>query len=217
MQLDVNRLEKVVEQAGGAKRARCPACAEGGHDKTGNHLWIKADGRYGCCVYPEDHPHRSRIFALAGDRGEAAMKVRPRPLSPSFQPKKGVFGMLAQTHGSKTTPPAVAAPMAGLGTSAPAGVSPSTKAQSEAPVRRTPRTVDLNSLSEEKKGETAASPHKEVPTGVRAVREPVAPLPGLAPDGTLAIPFGSPEKYHWWKGGQSVAETRAELTEGHHW
>lgn len=36
-------------------------------------------------------------------------------------------------------------------------------------------------------------------------------LPYLMADGTLVIPFSSPERYHWWKGGQSVATTRAEL------
>jgi hypothetical protein len=27
----------------------------------------------------------------------------------------------------------------------------------------------------------------------------------------LIIPFNSPQKYHWWKGGQSVTDTGAEL------
>jgi ERCC4-type nuclease len=31
-------------------------------------------------------------------------------------------------------------------------------------------------------------------------------------DGTLTIPFASPERYHWWKREQSLAETRAELS-----
>lgn len=35
--------------------------------------------------------------------------------------------------------------------------------------------------------------------------------PYLAADGTLVIPFDSDPKYHWWKGGQSVALTRAEV------
>jgi hypothetical protein len=36
-------------------------------------------------------------------------------------------------------------------------------------------------------------------------------LPYLTPGGTLVIPFDSDPKYHWWKGGQSVAATRAEV------
>jgi hypothetical protein len=36
-------------------------------------------------------------------------------------------------------------------------------------------------------------------------------MPHLTSGGTLVIPFNSPERYHWWKGGQSVLETIAEL------
>jgi hypothetical protein len=36
-------------------------------------------------------------------------------------------------------------------------------------------------------------------------------LPFLTADGTLSIPFDSPCRYHWWKGGQSVEQTRAEV------
>src|ERR1041384_63678 len=45
--------------------------------------------------------------------------------------------------------------------------------------------------------------------------EPAQPrklrLPFLTTDGTLSIPFDSDPKYHWWKGGQSVEQTRAEV------
>ena len=44
-----------------------------------------------------------------------------------------------------------------------------------------------------------------------AKRSSVLPVPYLLSDGTLVIPFNSPERYHWWKGGQSVRQTRAEL------
>lgn len=36
-------------------------------------------------------------------------------------------------------------------------------------------------------------------------------MPYLTPGGVLGIPFDSPERFHWWKGGQSIAETRAEV------
>jgi hypothetical protein len=39
-------------------------------------------------------------------------------------------------------------------------------------------------------------------------------LPYLTADGTLVIPFDSPERYHWWKPDgerQSVATTLAEV------
>jgi hypothetical protein len=38
--------------------------------------------------------------------------------------------------------------------------------------------------------------------------------PYLTAGGVLGIPFDSDPKYHWWKGGQSVAETRAEVERG---
>jgi len=37
--------------------------------------------------------------------------------------------------------------------------------------------------------------------------------PFMSPGGTLVIPFESPEHYHWWKGGQSVALTLQEVKE----
>ena len=68
MSLDVTKLEKVRELAGGIVQARCPACAEGGHDRTGEHLRIYPDGKFGCCVHPKDSDHRKRIWALAGSK-----------------------------------------------------------------------------------------------------------------------------------------------------
>ena len=49
-------------------------------------------------------------------------------------------------------------------------------------------------------------PLMESAKGVRSVR-----MPYLTPGGVLGIPFESPERFHWWKGGQSIAETRAEV------
>lgn len=39
------------------------------------------------------------------------------------------------------------------------------------------------------------------------------PIPYFTSRGTLVIPFNSPERFHWWKGGQSIAETRREVLE----
>src|SRR5512140_1333433 len=79
MSLDVKKLEKVRELANGVTQARCPACAEGGGDKRGEHLRIYPDGRYGCCVHPKDGEHRKRIFALAGDLRSATGGKLPFP------------------------------------------------------------------------------------------------------------------------------------------
>lgn len=36
-------------------------------------------------------------------------------------------------------------------------------------------------------------------------------LPHITLSGDLMIPFDSPSRYHWWRGGQSVAQTKAEV------
>src|SRR3954453_9145636 len=76
MSLDVNRLEKVRDLGRGEVQARCPACAESGADRKGEHLRIYPDGRFGCCVHPKDKGHRSRIFVLAGDKTPRRFTVR---------------------------------------------------------------------------------------------------------------------------------------------
>jgi hypothetical protein len=45
--LDMGKLENVRER-GNKTIARCPACAEGGGDKKGEHLLIWSTGRFGC-------------------------------------------------------------------------------------------------------------------------------------------------------------------------
>jgi hypothetical protein len=87
MSLDAAKLEKVRELAGGVVQARCPACAEAGHDRSGEHLRIYPDGRFGCCVHPKDSEHRKRIWALAGCRlprpAESAISLRLKTPAPS--------------------------------------------------------------------------------------------------------------------------------------
>lgn len=64
--LDFARLEN-VHPHGQKTIARCPACAEEGHDKSGEHLVIEPDGRFGCVIHegPEGALHRRRIYKLA--------------------------------------------------------------------------------------------------------------------------------------------------------
>jgi Family of unknown function (DUF5906) len=64
--LDLNKLEK-VRQCGRKRIARCPACAEAGGDRKGEHLFILEDGRFGCVQFrgPDGKQHRKRIFELA--------------------------------------------------------------------------------------------------------------------------------------------------------
>jgi hypothetical protein len=114
MSLDVSKLES-VRVRGEKAIARCPACAEAGHDQKGEHLFIHPDGRFGCVVYPGDsadaNEHRKRIFALCGDRGIKPLIVRSpivgrlgrvdRSQSAGQPLKTGLLGRLGrvfQTH-----------------------------------------------------------------------------------------------------------------------
>jgi hypothetical protein len=76
--LDEARLEK-VRHRGGKTIARCPACAELGNDKAGNHLSIESSGAYACVRHPGNDgiEHRKRIFALAGLRDENKPRTFP--------------------------------------------------------------------------------------------------------------------------------------------
>lgn len=89
MSLDPSKLEN-ARQCGQKIIARCPACAEQGHDQKGEHLVIMPDGRFGCVTSPgaPGKEHRQRIYALAGDkttsrRGACIIRVR-RPVLPKL-------------------------------------------------------------------------------------------------------------------------------------
>jgi DNA polymerase-1 len=67
MSLIMGKLEG-VEFRGDKFIAVCPACREQGADKSGDHLVVYPDGRFGCVVHPRDELHRRRIWWLAGDQ-----------------------------------------------------------------------------------------------------------------------------------------------------
>lgn len=205
MSLDVRQLEKVRELASGMVQARCPACAEGGSDKAGEHLRIYPDGRFGCCVHPKDAEHRKRIFALAGDKSPRSFTVKAVSGKAAAAPAKSVAASLTGFFRTVRTP-----------VSTPVSTSPQTEEDF-----RTLRTPLLNPRTHGREGvmgdETLM--FKDSENGVLSVL--AAPkkerLPYLTPGGVLGIPFDSPERFHWWRGGQSIAETRREvLADGHH-
>jgi hypothetical protein len=82
MSLDISKLENARERSGKVI-ARCPACAEAGHDKKGEHLFICEDRRFGCVIYPGDgseaKEHRRRISTLCGDRTIKPLVVHQTP------------------------------------------------------------------------------------------------------------------------------------------
>jgi hypothetical protein len=65
--LNTEKLENIRQTLKGTT-ARCPACAEDGVDRSGNHLFISETGEFGCVLYPGDQgiEHRKKIFELVG-------------------------------------------------------------------------------------------------------------------------------------------------------
>lgn len=196
MSLDVQRLERVRELAGGGIQARCPACAELGHDRKGEHLRIQPDGRFGCCVHPKDREHRKRIFALVGNTerkpfivrvAATAVKVASASVKASLQTYLGTLGTLS------TNPRAYARESN--------SIEELKDFDSRVPnVPADGHDLDCECLH-------TATPVPAVPQ----VEQPKQRMPHLLADGTLVIPFDSPERYHWWRGGQPIAQTRTEI------
>jgi hypothetical protein len=114
MSLDLTKLEK-IRSHGEKITARCPAYAENGGDRTGNHLIVQPDGRFGCVVCPgvtsEARRHRSRIFALCGLREVRLLLVGKPPTardSQSAKPiKANILGRLGRLFPSRSQPNSV--------------------------------------------------------------------------------------------------------------
>jgi len=67
MNINISQLDN-VRITGNKTIARCPACAEIGQDKKGNHLVISEDGKFACVMFQgvSGLEHRKRIFRLVG-------------------------------------------------------------------------------------------------------------------------------------------------------
>lgn len=217
MSLNLRLLENPRELANGIVQARCPACAEGGGDRAGEHLRIYADGRFGCCVHPKDGGHRKRIFALAGDKKPRSFTVKVATSTPPPS-ATSVASALASFRGT-------------FGTAISESVS-SGKQASQASQDSAGEPTCLQSKYFGTLGTPLCNPHtyareeeqfmgddtpicKGSENGVPSVPSSLPPaagrMPYLTAGGVLGIPFDSPERFHWWKGGQSIAETRAEV------
>ncbi len=75
MAIDESKLENVHRKSG-KLTARCPACAEKGADRKGEHLAVFDDGAYHCVATNGESRHSKRIFALAG-AGVGGGKAKP--------------------------------------------------------------------------------------------------------------------------------------------
>ncbi len=235
MSLNLNKLEKVRDWADG-KQARCPACAEAGQDGKGEHLRIYADGRFGCCVHPRDSEHRKRIYALVGERSSRrgiVVRVASKTIG-SVQ--NGILGRLGRVFPTPKNSDASdgvieVEPLETEVRTPRTGVCESSQETAEFQrtsfeLSRTARTPSSLLTRIEKRIEIEKEKEEEIYVkesreGVRAVRSsesetnpPIERLPYFTPDGTLVIPFSSPQKYHWWNGGQSVSATLMDIKKG---
>jgi hypothetical protein len=238
MPLDLKKLERLVDLADGVKRSRCPACAEKGQDRTGEHLRIAADGKFGCCVFPGDREHRKQIFAIAGERNRQAIKIRVESAKPTGPLQSGILERLGclfssqanhpdapdgagevQTHFETVRTLRTGLPDSNHGTALGDPLSTNEI--------RTPRTPLKYSRVYKEKIPSVEGDHvctlREYREGVRSVREgeeakqpresadKKGRVPHFTLGGTLVVPFDSPQRFHWWKSGQSVALTLADL------
>lgn len=208
MSLNLSKLQCLADAGDGGKQARCPACAEQGHDRKGEHLRIYADGRFGCCVHPKDREHRKRIFALAGDSEPKTIRVKVAKTRTGSAIHSNVLGRLGRLFESQTEDSGTTAD--NLGTAGTPFFYLRAHAREE---------DDL--IHKLKEFET---PVPNVPsdkhdfdceclrsaTTVPSVPEAKPDYPHLLADGTLVIPFRSAPRFHWWKGGQSISQTRLE-------
>jgi hypothetical protein len=221
MSLDVAKLEKVRELGGGIVQARCPACAEGGNDRSGEHLRIYPDGKFGCCVHPKDGDHRKRIWALVGIRkpGIFSLRLKTPPALPPAQSVTAALigfgrGTLGTGKSESVSPAADNSAQAELITPE-SGTLGTANLKLRARARVDSSSPNIDRVDFQVKLEDLAKTVPSVPTAV--VSQPPSAagerLPFLTAGGDLSIPFDSPERYHWWRGGQSVAATIQEVKE----
>ncbi len=210
MSLNLNKLEKVRKLENGIVQARCPACAEGGNDRKGEHLRILADGRFGCCVHPKDGDHRKRIWALAGEKSPGTFTVRVKVATAAVEArsvKAALTTFTAGTLGTGKTESVQGAlnnpdlPQENLGTLGTPIFNPYAYRK------------NISHMYKESESAVPSVPTEKTPEPLSHVGEK---LPYLTAGGTLVIPFDSPERYHWWKpDGErlSVAQTMQEVKE----
>jgi hypothetical protein len=212
MSLDRTKLQKVRDLANGGLQAQCPACAETGQDRTGEHLRISPEGKFGCCVYPGDRKHRSRIFALAGEHGPKAIRVRVASAKTAETLQLDLLGRLGRVFATPTE--GQVTDTVNLGTLGTPTYS----------LKEDKKEISISKLVDNRTSVPnvpTIEPWQQSDTGVPSV--PALPgrgsvrLPYLTPSGDLRIPFDSPERYHWWKPPHEkrlrVKEILAEIRE----
>jgi len=91
MSIDISKLENVRGKEN-KTIARCPACAELGQDKRGNHLIINGDGRFACVMFQgaNGQDHRKRIFRIAGIKDSIKKTISVKQMSQASQEKLNI-------------------------------------------------------------------------------------------------------------------------------
>ena len=228
MSLDVQQLEKVHELPSGVMQARCPACAESGGDRAGEHLRIYPYGRFGCCVHPGDRTQRKRIFALVGDKVPQSFTVRVAVRKSAAEPARSVATSLADFGRTLRTPVSESCSSEVKASQVSAGGECSTALTFR--TLRTPASNPYTYTREENNIRCDVThTYKEAKEGVLSVlaaedwkrRHPNAPidgngrpLPYLGRNARLVIPFDSDARFHWWNGGQELEETIQAVKHG---
>ena len=216
MSLDRTKLQKVRELGNGGWQAQCPACAESGQDRKGEHLRISSEGKFGCCVFAGDHEHRKRIFALAGDHGPKIIRVRVAPAKTASTGQLDLLGRLGRVFehtgdrvkNGECGTGQIAAEVGTLGT-----CFQDPRAYAEKQSKDDLSIRKLIGSQEPVRSVPTVQHQEQLETGVPSVPKKVR-LPYLTESGDLVIPFNSPERFHWWKRkGQSIRRTRSELME----
>jgi hypothetical protein len=210
LSVDRTKLNKLRQLGNGGWQAQCPACAETGSDRKGEHLRISADGKFGCCVFPGDREHRRRIFALVGDRGlkEIRVRVASRTAGPVTQ---GILSRLVASAECKVENGECGQATSDGSDGASQMQKEECKIQNEnGATVRTGRTGVFLVTRDREETDDSVSKLIEFEEPVRSVRQE---LPHLTASGDLVIPFNSPKRYHWWAGGQSIRQTRQEIME----
>ena len=211
MSLDRPKLQMVRELGNGGWQAQCPACAESGQDRKGEHLRLYPDGKFGCCVFPGDREHRKRIFALAGQHGPKGIKVRVASGKTATAVRQNLLGRLGRMFGSleckmQSAECETEGTVMDIGTVGTGTYSLRERKKSEGDQLFIHKLIEFQEP-------VPSVPEEKDERDDRDRRDAGRRLPFMMADGTLVIPFNSPERYHWWKGGQSVRQTLAELKE----
>ena len=209
MSLDRSKLHKLRGLGSGGWQAQCPACAEAGQDRKGEHLRISPEGKFGCCVFPGNREHRRRIFALAGEQGPKTIRVRVAQTNSAPAVQLDLLGRLGRVFENaerrmengecKTGEPEGEIGTLGTGTYL-------------LRIEENDLPIYIKDNREPVPSVPTVQQQQQLGTGVPTVPKKVR-LPCLTESGDLVIPFHSPERYHWWTGGQSVRLTKQEVME----